>query len=439
MDCPVTVGRERDFSLVWVSLPLTAGAIIMVSILPGREAGSDAQKGARSVSKMDEVEDAMRAFMLFNGRRPCPADGQYDVNNANFGREAANPGSCTGGTLSAPLGPDSTTGNIVAGVIPTKSLNIPDENAFDEWGRCVTHVVDKRATANASCLTLQNYPTNNGTGGITVQNSNAGSVLDHVMVTYISHGQDGFGAFPAQGSTVSGRINTGTFNADRNVNAGVSTNFTYTANDFTNVKIQKEATATFKDILHDRDDLKNRCCIGKICTSTGFRIDGWGGINLGAYPITSLDLNNGHIDDFALAAANSRFGVLFGHTGHWDNPTLLGDLVDGVRGIYGHEVNWRNTNVSYIDARDVNGDGKTDLILRVDCSLTGGGESTLVIIFGGQGAGCRRTPMRCTGAAPPGARPARPSTAPTARRSVSSRSVCVGASAISPRPLITIS
>src|SRR5262249_7513044 len=161
----------RGFSLLWVSVLLTAGALIMVSLLPGKEAGDVNQKELSTVKKLEYVENAMRAFMAFNGRRPCPAHGQYDGNNANFGVESATPGTCTGGTPAAPLGPDAGTGHIVGGVLPTKSLNIPDDYAFDDWGRRITYVVDKRATAKGSCYTLQNIPTNNGTGDVKIESS----------------------------------------------------------------------------------------------------------------------------------------------------------------------------------------------------------------------------------------------------------------------------
>src|SRR5690242_8346084 len=104
--------------------------------------------------------------MAFNGRRPCPADGQYAINNANFGVEAATPGTCTGSTPAAPFGPDAGTSYVVGGTIPTKTLNISDDYAFDGWGRRMTYVVDTRATKASTCYTLQNYPTNNGTGGV---------------------------------------------------------------------------------------------------------------------------------------------------------------------------------------------------------------------------------------------------------------------------------
>jgi hypothetical protein len=136
--------RQAGFSLIFVSILLTVAALVFVSVLPGQEAGDVNQKTANNTKKLERVEEAMRSFMAAKSRRPCPADGQYAENTANFGKEAAQPGNCTGGTPAAPMGPDAGTGYVVAGTIPTRSLGLPDEYAYDEFGRRFTYVVDSR-------------------------------------------------------------------------------------------------------------------------------------------------------------------------------------------------------------------------------------------------------------------------------------------------------
>ena len=299
------------------------------------------------------VEHATTAFMILNGCRPCPADGQYGVNSANFGIEAAMPGTCTGGTPAAPLTPASTitisgatqanpisitatahglsvgavititgvvgmtqlnsntymvgtvpdanhitltdmhsnainsssyssytsggTGTVqaVGGVIPTKTLGLDDSYAFDEWGRQITYVVDPRATLKTSCVPLQNYPSNNGVGGITIESSTGGTILTNAMAAYISHGQDGHGAFPEAGSSVANRINSGSTDTDELTNASVNSSFTAS---FSNIKVMKAKTSTFDDIVYYADYQKNLCCVGGATTCNiqgpGFRING---------------------------------------------------------------------------------------------------------------------------------------------------------------------
>ncbi len=95
--------------------------LALVAVLPGQEAGDANQKSLTTIVKLGKVEEAMRGFMALNGRRPCPADGQYGVNTANFGIEAANPGSCTGGAPAAPL---SKTAVTITGATQANPCNI---------------------------------------------------------------------------------------------------------------------------------------------------------------------------------------------------------------------------------------------------------------------------------------------------------------------------
>ncbi len=270
--------KQAGFTLVMMSILLTVAALIFVAVLPGQEAGDTNQKNTNSTKKLERVEEAMRAFMTLNGRRPCPADGNQAEGAASFGVESISSGVCNTST-SGMLGPDAGTTYIVGGTIPTKTLGLPDDYAFDDYGRRFTYVVDTRATASGTCISLMNYPTNNGTGGIAIQNTvtaNGGVPIDQTMYAYISHGATGYGAFPAQGSTVTNRVNSGSTDTDMQNNAGVNSSFTYNTTNFTNVFVKKDKVASnlptggtdtgFDDVVWYRPDLKNTCCLGTACT-----------------------------------------------------------------------------------------------------------------------------------------------------------------------------
>jgi len=368
---------QSGFNLITVSVLVVAASLVMVSMLPGEQAGSNNQKSVSSIQKLDKVELAMQGFVLANGRRPCPAEGQYDINTGSFGKESANPGTCTGGTPAAPLGPNN---NVIGGVIPTKTLGLPDEYAFDEWGRRFTYVVDQRATQTASCLALQKYPANSGKGGVSIiQKDSNGNTLgtDNTMYAYISHGPDGHGAWPEQGGTT--RINSGSIDADTLVNASVDSNFNTV---FTNTRIRKDRTPIFDDILYYRDDLKNTCCTGAAChpTIAGIRLDGTVASQEIGYYLTTGDVNGDGIKDLIASAQNGTIYVLFGKTSGWTSPILVSSL-DGFNG-------FTLTSAAVTDAvvatGDVNGDGFDDIIIG-DQSASPGGRAqagSVHVVFG---------------------------------------------------------
>jgi hypothetical protein len=367
---------HHGFSLLQISILLTAASLIMVAMLPGQEAGDSLRKSSTTVERMMKIEQATTGFMAANGRRPCPADGQYDLNSHNFGLEAATPGSCTGGTPAAPLGPDAGTGNVVAGVVPTKTLGLPDDYAFDEWGRRITYVVDKRATAKSSCVTLQTPPLNNGNGGITIKNSSSGSIITNTMAAYISHGGDGHGAFPMQGSSVANRINVGSIDADTLVNAGVDGSFAYNAANFTNVKIQKEKTATFDDLLYYAPYQKNTCCIGMACSGPeGFRINGATKNGYLGWPISGDIDGDGKLD--LIISDLYHVYVIFGGTSGFPNPLPVSSL-NGANGFAIIDSYNGGTAVQLgysVAVGDFNHDGYDDILI-------GDGQGDVLIYFG---------------------------------------------------------
>ena len=388
--------KSAGFSLIAVSVLLTVSALIFVSLLPGQEGAAITNKILNNAKKLERVEEAMRSFMATNGRRPCPADGQYTENTVYFGVEAGTPGVCTGNTApipNAPLGPDAGTGFVVGGVIPTVTLGLPDEYQFDEYGRRFTYVVDVRATDSwttaknndrvAACpLVSGKLPVNSVpavTGGIAIENTaGVGStVTDHTLYAYISHGASGYGAWPASGSlttltsaqSVAGRINSGSTDVDMQLNAGVDaigagSTFTYNTSNFGNIKVQKDRVPSnlpsggtdtgFDDLVWYRPDTKNTCCLGAACFQQGFQISGGGG------SVAVGDVNGDGIPDLVINnpnGGNSYVYVIFGTRMGFPDPLPVGSL----NGANGFSIYVGGFGVG-VGVGDINGDGFGDIV-----------------------------------------------------------------------------
>ncbi len=374
--------NRRGFTLLQVSVILTVAAVILASTLPGQTAGDYNQKTMDNIRKLDKIEERMVTFMAKNGRRPCPADGQYFTNSNNFGLEAGtgsvagvkkpNIANCQGGVPAAPMGPDAGTGNIVAGTIPTKTLDLPDEYAFDAWGRQFTYVVDTRATTVSACYALQTNVRSgimqNGVipkSGIQIKATTGGTVNDTAMYAFISHGPDGFGAFPAQGSNVAGRINTGSTDTDEQTNAGVDASFNYNTTTFTNARVKKDRTATFDDLVYYHADDKDLCCVGASCgfaNPGGFKVSGNNGNPGFGSSVISMDINGDGIPDLVIGVPGAGMVyVIFGtKLGFATNPWILGNgmAAGAINGSNGFIIG--GTTGASLAAGDVNGDGIQD-------------------------------------------------------------------------------
>jgi hypothetical protein len=398
---------QQGFSLIALSVILVVAMAIMASMLPGQDAGDYNQKTITNTQKLDAVEQALATFMTVNGRLPCPADGQYGIDDPNFGVEAASAtGGCTGGTPAAPIAPD-TTGMVVEGNIPTKNLGIANDYAFDELGRRFTYVADARATSTYSCYTLQqNIISGTATPGIQIQDATvSGNILDHVLHAYISHGPDGHGAWPAQGSTVAGRIDSHSTDTDTLTNAAVDSSFN---THFTNIKIKKDRTATFDDLVYYWDhttypkpsgsgtvDAKNTCCLGASCTANapkGFRVDG---VNVGdgsGYNVATGDINGDGITDLIIGAPAGapvlgspgvgHVYVVFGTRNGFPDPLPLSSL-NGTNGFTINGITAGDDTGFAVASGDINGDGIADVL--VGAINTNGNAGSAFIVFGGTG------------------------------------------------------
>ncbi len=223
------------------------------------------------------------------------------------------------------------TSSVVAGGVPTKSLGLPDEYAFDGFGRRITYIVDNRATNVSACNTMERLKQK---GNVDVLDaSGATSPADNVMWALISHGKDGHGAYTMQGSTF--RYSSFSTNGDTMLNAfssGEDANGLLTTN-FTGSIVKRVAYPGFDDQVWYQESTKNTCCTGLNC-HTGFSYHDEVSLSSGSRPFSG-DINGDGIKDMVFNMYyGERLGVIFGKktgwpvrtTGNVANPMLDGDI-----------------------------------------------------------------------------------------------------------------
>jgi prepilin-type N-terminal cleavage/methylation domain-containing protein len=194
-----------ELSLVLVVLSLLAGGVLTIATQNVRLA-----KKKELATKMSAIEDAVINFRKSHGYIPCPGDIVYVESDSNFGYQAANSGSCTSGTPAASF--TIVAQNSVGGMVPVRTLGLPDDYARDPWGGKILYVVDKRATAPTTFAVAKLTDTSL-IGSITVYDY-AGVVGVSTPITstavmlLMSFGANGHGAYIGTGQKFMGSTNT---------------------------------------------------------------------------------------------------------------------------------------------------------------------------------------------------------------------------------------
>lgn len=205
-----------------------------------------ATKIGETSQRLDAIENALRDYRYAHHRLPCPADPRLTTSDGGFGAESQLAGVCDDSTPAVP----ARSGDIVAGTVPTRTLNLPDDYMYDAWGRRITYKVDARATQPAAIVEYTAYTNqcaSTSNTAITVKNAGGNTITESAVYALISHGANGHGAYLASGA----RRNARSENANEQINAGVDSDFD---DDFTNeVVAQRQASnaGNLNDVFDD--------------------------------------------------------------------------------------------------------------------------------------------------------------------------------------------
>jgi len=436
--------QKQGFSLIQVSILIAVAGIILSSVIPGGESGSDIEKNRITREKMEKIEAAAQGFMAKNLRRPCPADGTLATSSASFGVEDSNPGSCSGANFFVQSTPVTKTGatttstsavattlsnttglaigmlvtgtniaadthilsidsatqitldkyaagasgtltftTVAAGVVPTKTLGLPDDYMFDGYGRRMSYIVDTRATDKTTCRNLQ---ATKSSGNIQIADawSNIGTyTTDNVMWALVSYGKNGHGAFPAQGSSLANRVDSGATNKDERTNAFIDVTTTDFTTAFTQYLVRHEpnltsGTSYFDDTVWTQESTKNSCCTGKMCNS-GTRIIGSGSEYLGTN-VAIGDINGDGINDMIIWKSGiNTIRIVFGSAVGWAPNSGLAMSTANSSRFFTITNNSSLPNFAYsVAAGDINGDGYDDIAIGY-----GDGTASYIKVFYG--------------------------------------------------------
>lgn len=184
----------RGFSLLELTVVLVIIAVILSILLPSITGRVAAARLEATRGKQEQIKTALIAFVAQNKRLPCPAIETLPPTDANYGREATVPGTCTGST--------GLTAGAVRGIVPWLALGLNDDLALDGYYQRYTYIVTTAQT------NLNGNTVSGMAGNITIHSATPVSVANQINVNslavaaLISHGTNTAGAFTPAGTRI---------------------------------------------------------------------------------------------------------------------------------------------------------------------------------------------------------------------------------------------
>lgn len=343
--------RLTGFTLLELSLVVAIVAVVTaVGISVGGSMISSAKQTATN-NKLDVIETAMMAYRMANDRLPCPAELDLPFSNVNYGKEAALPGGCVGGTpaaqFTAAMPVDATV--VAEGGVPTATLGLPNSFQYDAWNRKIVYAVWTPVTATRAFL---NYGIVPSCGDITIRDGGGANRTGNAIYALLSLGPDGHGGYLPNGT----RYNAGVSNTDEDANAHYSNLGANTA--YTGTYVQKDVMRDASDAINPFQQLvryKERWQLanmadnfspnGSLCVP-GFRADQPAGNNTA--PVMSSvafgDVNGDGYQDLIIGGFSARpyhgagnfsgqVYVLFGSPQGFTTPFQLIPGLNGTNGL----------------------------------------------------------------------------------------------------------
>ena len=231
---------RHGFSLVELSVVLAIIGVTLGGALTLATKKSEAAKINETQIKLDTIEHALEHYVMINQRLPCPADASSPV-DASTDNQYGTQGQPTATACANRHANASKT--IYSGVVPTKTLGLPDDSLIDGWGNRIRYAVDIRFANNrvsntdcngiASTDCFQYAPS----GIITVLDAAGGNRTTEAVYVIMSHGKNGYGAFTYYGSNTPLAFPTSA-DSDEQKNSGDEAIF-----------VQKSPDNTFDDMV----------------------------------------------------------------------------------------------------------------------------------------------------------------------------------------------
>lgn len=181
--------HEEGFTLALVAILLVVAAMIGATVFHKSKRDEFWNPKVDTQKNMEKIVDVLVSYQREFQQLPCPASRTVDISSPAHG--VANCG------LSSPA--MSTSGGVLIGALPYKTLNLSVDISGDAWGHKYTYAVTQVLTAPGTYMSSIGSITVNGVlvdvAGIPTPVTDAAFVL-------VSHGPDAKGAYRNAGANM---------------------------------------------------------------------------------------------------------------------------------------------------------------------------------------------------------------------------------------------
>lgn len=182
---------KSGFSLLELSVVLVIIAVLLGGAITLTAVSVENLAANTTNAKLKALQQALYDYRIAYNRLPCPANSSYLLTDNYYGVEAARVGGwCSGGvpeadTVEAP--------GAEIGMVPVRTLGLPDDAAIDGWGRRIGYAVSKDYVASNA---FSSVVATDATTRLTILNNASDAVLATTgAYVLVSHGKNGHGAY----------------------------------------------------------------------------------------------------------------------------------------------------------------------------------------------------------------------------------------------------
>lgn len=208
--------RGVGFTILELTIVLAVIAALMGGMIALSSAALEGRSYNGTATKLKILQQALADYRIAHNRLPCPAASSTVTSGATFGVEVATTSPCTGA--------DSASTVVAIGMVPTRTLGLPDEMAIDSWGRRIRYAV---STPYVDADAFSTYAATDATARLTVNNNNNNTsntatpnLTTTALFVLVSYGKDGHGGYTGglNGSAASTLVNGGITNTNQLLN-----------------------------------------------------------------------------------------------------------------------------------------------------------------------------------------------------------------------------